>query len=700
MTQINEVISTRVEDGIGIILSDHPPVNALSHAVRDGLVRAVNEFAAEEAVGVIVLACRGRTFFAGADITEFGKPKREPFLQEVIAALESCAKPIVAAIHGTALGGGLEVALGCPFRIAVPDAKLGLPEIALGLFAGAGGTQRLPRLIGPEKALEFVLSGKPVDADQALALGILDAVIDGDPVEAGLAFARRVITEGLAAVPVRDREDKLAEARSDPASFDALAARLTKNAAGQLAPAATIASVRRSFTLPLDEALAEDARANAELMAGAQSRALRHLFFAEREAAKLPGLPSGLYPREIASVAVIGAGTMGGGIAMSFAGAGIPVMLIDATTEALDKGIERIRANYAGSVKRGSQSQERMDSQMALISGATERAAAANADLVVEAVFESMDLKKEIFEELGRITRPGAILASNTSALDIDEIAVAAGRPEDFVGLHFFAPANVMKLLEVVRAEHSSPEAIATAMAVGRRIGKVPVLSGNCDGFIGNRIIAKRSAAVDRLLQQGATPAEIDAAMRDFGFPMGPLEINDMSGLDVGWSIRKRRGTPFPIADAVCERGWFGQKTGQGYYRYEAGSRTPLPNPEIEALILDTSERLGIARRRISPEEIIERALFPMINESARVLSDGIALRPSDVDVVFVNGYGWPRWRGGPLFHADAVGLRTIVERLDAFRADTDDPSLEPADLLRELAREGTTFAEWQQSRS
>ena len=698
MTQINDAISTRLDGDIGIILSDSPPVNALSHVVREGLVKALDALASNDAVKAIVLACAGRTFFAGADITEFGKPKLEPLLQQVIAALERSPKPIVAAIHGTALGGGLEVALGCHFRIAAPTAKVGLPEITLGLLAGAGGTQRLPRLIGPEKALEFCLSGKPVGAREALELGILDAVIAGEPEAAGVSFARRVIDEKFPATPVRNRDDKLAATRADPAQFEALEASFLKAARGQLAPAANVEAVRRSFTVPIDEALAEDAKAIAVLMGGSQSRALRHQFFAEREAAKVPGLPSDVQPREIASVAVIGAGTMGGGIAMSFIGAGIPVVLIDATREALDRGVDRIRGNYASSVKRGSLSQARMDEHLALLACATDRAAAANADLVVEAVFENMDLKKEIFQDLSAITRPGTVLSSNTSALDVDEIAAVMKRPQDFVGMHFFAPANVMKLLEVVRAAKTNPEAIATAMAVGRRIGKTPVLSGNCDGFIGNRILAKRSAAIERLLQQGALPKDINSAMKGFGFPMGPLEINDMSGLDVGWSIRKRRGTPFPIADAICERGWFGQKTGQGYYRYEAGSRTPLPHPEVEALILETSEKLGVVRRKITAEEIVERSLYPLINESARVIEEGIATRPSDVDVVYANGYGWPRWRGGPIFHADEVGLKTVVDRLDAFRADTEDPSLEPAALLRQLAAERCTFAQWQKS--
>lgn len=701
MTAINDKISISTAGDIGIIRSDNPPVNALGHAVREGIVRALDQLLAEDAVKVIVVACQGRTFFAGADITEFGKPKREPVLQQMIAALEASPKPIVAAIHGTALGGGLEVALGCHFRVAVPMAKMGLPEINLGIFAAGGGTQRLPRLVGPERALELVISGKPVSAAQALELGIVDAIIDGDPVEAGIAFARRVIDKALPAIPIRDREDKVAAARADPSAFDALAEKLTAKTKGQLAPAANVASVRRSFTLPIDEALAADARSVAELMAGSQSRALRYLFFAEREAAKIPGLPADVKPREAKSAAIIGAGTMGGGIAMNFAGAGIPVTLIDTTEEALGRGLERVRGNYATSVKRGSIEQAEMDRRMALISGAIDRTAARHADVVIEAVFEDLDLKKDIFRELEKVCKPGTILASNTSALDVDAIATVLESPENFVGMHFFAPANVMKLLEVVRAARTSPEAIVTAMAVGRKIGKMPVVSGNCDGFIGNRMVAKRSAQVDLLLQKGAMPQDVDGALKSFGFPMGPLAINDMSGLDIGWSIRKRRGTPFPVADAICERGWFGQKTGQGYYRYEPGDRTPRPNPEAEALIIEVSESLGIERRPIEREEMIERMLYPLINEGARILEEGIAYRASDIDLVWINGYGWPRWTGGPMFHADERGLGHIVARLEAFAADTPaDPSLQPASLLRELADQNLTFAEWQKGRA
>jgi 3-hydroxyacyl-CoA dehydrogenase len=701
MPPINDKIWIETDGDIGIILSDHPPVNALSHAVREGLVGAIGQLNANEAVKAIVLACRGRTFFAGADIAEFDKPKREPYLQAAIAAIEQSAKPVVAAIHGTALGGGLEVALGCHFRVALPGAKMGLPEITLGLIAGAGGTQRLARIIGPEHALSLCLSGETVGAARALALGIVDAVIDADPVAAGKTFARHVIDAKLPVIPIRAREDKIAATRANPAAFDTLAGMLTAKTKGQLAPAANVASVRRSFTLPIDEALEADARAGGELRNSSQSRALRYLFFAEREAQRIPGLPADVKPRDVRAAAIIGAGTMGGGIAMVFAGAGIPVTLIDTTDEALNRGLDRIRGNFATSVKRGSLDQTEMNQRMALISGATSRTAAREAEIVIEAVFEDADLKREIFAELETVCRPGTILASNTSAIDVDLLAAAMQHPENFVGMHFFSPANVMKLLEVIRGAKTSPEAIVTAMAIGRKIGKVPVVAGNCDGFIGNRMVAKRGAQVDGLLLKGATPSEIDATMKGFGFPMGPLTSNDMSGLDIGWAIRKRRGTSFAIADAICARGWFGQKTGQGYYRYEPGDRTPHPNPDVEALLIEVSARLGVERRKLDQQEMTERMLFPIINEGARVLVEGISYRPSDIDVIWVNGYGWPRHTGGPMFFADEVGIARIVERLDAFAADTPgDPSLKPAPLLRELAENGSSFADWQKSRA
>lgn len=699
MTQINDRISISTEGALGFICSDNPPVNALGQAVREGICQALDSLNADPAVKAIVLYCAGRTFFAGADITEFGRPRVAPTLQEMILALTRSAKPVIAAIHGTALGGGLETAMACHFRIAVPSAKVGLPEITLGIIPGAGGTQMLPRLIGPEKALEFILSGARIGAKAALDLGIVDAVEDGEPAVIGAAFANRILAENRTVVAMRDRDEKLAAARSDPSAFDALARKLTARSAGQDAPAANVAAVRRSFTMDFDSALAIDSEVGGQLMTGSQSRALRHLFFAEREAARIPGLPDSARERPVARAAVIGAGTMGGGIAMCFAGAGIPVVLIDATQQALDTGLDRIRSNYATSVKRGSLAQDQMDQRLALITPAINRAALADADIVIEAVFEDMAVKKEIFADVERRVKPGTVLASNTSALDVDEIATVLDRPQDFVGMHFFAPANVMKLLEVVRARETSAETILTAMGLGKRIGKVSILSGNCDGFIGNRMVAKRSAEAERLLQQGALPQQVDAALTNLGFPMGPFATNDMSGLDVGYSIRKRRGTPFPIADAIVESGWLGQKTGSGYYRYQPGDRTPHPNPDVEALIIRTAQALGVARREIPEAEMVERLLFPLINEGARILAEGIALRPSDIDLVWINGYGWPRYLGGPMFYADEAGLPYIVERLRAFAAESpDDSSLQPAALLVELAEAGQGFADWQKA--
>jgi 3-hydroxyacyl-CoA dehydrogenase len=684
-------VTTEIRDGIGLVRVDNPPVNALSQAVRAGIAGAVETLAADPAVSAIVILCAGRTFIAGADITEFGKPRQPPSLAEVCDRIEASPKPIVAALHGTALGGGLEVALACHHRIALTGAKMGLPEVKLGLIPGAGGANRLARIVGAHKALDIVVSGNPLGVPEALELGLVDEIAEADLESAALAFARR----HAYTAPVATRDRQPPGANDD--GFEAAAERLLAKTAGQDAPAACVASLRRALTLPFDEAIAADRDSFAALSTGPQSRALRHIFFAERAAAKLDGAPDpGRLPR---SIAILGAGTMGGGIAMSFAGAGIPVTLIDTSQDAIDRGLARVRANYASSVKRGSLGEAEAEARLARIAAAPDRAAAADADLIVEAVFEDMALKREIFADLDARCRPDAILATNTSALDVDEIAGALSRPERFVGLHFFSPANVMKLVEVVEARATSPATLAAAVAVAKAIGKVPVVSGNCDGFIGNRMVAKRGAQVDRLLQQGALPQDVDAALKAFGFPMGPLAINDMSGLDIGYAIRKRRGTHFPVADAVAESGRLGQKTGRGYYRYEEGSRTPLPDPEIETLIAGVSARLGVTRRAFSQEEMIERMIFPLINEGAKILAEGIARRASDIDAVWINGYGFPRWRGGPMFHAGEAGLRHVAAQLALFAAESGDPSLAPAPLLAELAAADSDFIEWDRTR-
>jgi 3-hydroxyacyl-CoA dehydrogenase len=678
---------------VAVVTCDNPPVNALKHEVRAGLVEAFRQAGADPAVRAIVLACAGRTFFAGADITEFGKPPQEPGLLEVIDLVEATPKPVVAALHGTTLGGGLELALGCHFRIAAPGARIGLPEIKLGLLPGAGGTQRLPRLVGPEKALKAILSGAMIPAEEALADGVLDGILVGDLVEAAIAFARQVVAEARPLRRVRDREEGLEPARATPAAFDEAASALTRRLKGQRAPAACVESVRNSFALPFDEGLRREVALFKELLAGDQSRAQRHIFFAEREAAKIPDLPATVRPREIARAAVIGAGTMGGGIAMCFANAGIPVTVIETGEEALRRGLDKVAATYRTTIARGNLSVAEMDRRMALVSSTTDLAAVDGVDLVVEAVFEEMDLKKRVFADLDRLARPGAVLATNTSTLDVDEIARATRRPEDVLGMHFFSPANVMRLLEVVRGEDTGQEALATAMTAGRRLGKVPVAVGVCDGFVGNRMLARRSVESERLLLEGALPQEVDAAVVEFGFPMGPFAMGDLAGLDVSWRIRRARGTRAEIADALCAAGQFGQKTGKGYYRYEAGARTPIPDPDVERLVVDASARLGIPRRPISREEIVERMTFPMINEGARILEEGIAARPGDIDVIWVYGYGWPAWRGGPMFHAELVGLPRIRDRLAEYAARSGDPRLEPAPLLARLAAEGRGFA-------
>jgi 3-hydroxyacyl-CoA dehydrogenase len=688
MGSINASVDLRRDEEIAIVTVDNPPVNALKHEVRAGLAEALRQSCDDAAVKAVVIGCAGRTFFAGADITEFGKPPQSPGLSEVIGVIEAMPKPVVAALHGTALGGGFELALACHFRVAVAGARVGLPEVKLGLLPGAGGTQRLPRLIGPEKALKMIVTGDPIEACEALADGILDVIIDGELTAGAIAFARRVVAEGRSLRLVRDRDDKLvAEGFADAAEA------LTRRLRGREAPAACVEAVRNAIVLPFDEGLKREGELFRKLVAGDQSKAQRHVFFAEREAARVPGIPEGTKPRPIATAAVIGAGTMGGGIAMCFANAGIPVTIVETGRDLLQKGLDRVAANYRATVSRGGLAADEMERRIALINGVTEFDAVASADVVIEAVFEEMDLKKRVFAHLDRVAKAGAVLATNTSTLDVDEIARATKRPQDVLGTHFFSPANVMRLLEIVRGAETGPDALATAVALGRRLGKVPVTVGVCYGFVGNRMLARRSVEAERLLLEGALPQEIDAAVTGFGFPMGPFAMADMAGLDVGWRIRKGRGERNEIEDALCEAGHFGQKTGKGYFRYEAGSRTPLPDPEVERTIVEASSRAGITRRHLPQEEIVERMIFPMINEGARILEEGIAASPSDIDVIWVYGYGWPVWRGGPMYYADELGLAHIRDRLALYAKSSGDETLEPAVRLRRLAAEGRGFA-------
>ncbi len=687
---MSELVSLRNNGDIAVITIDNPPVNALNHAMRGGLVEALSRARADAGTAAIVIVCAGRTFIAGADISEFGKPVREPTTLDVIAAIEASEKPVVAAMHGTPLGGGLEVALGCHFRVAAPGTRLGLPEIKLGLIPGAGGTQRLPRLVGLDKAMAMILTGDPIPATEALEAGLIDAVVEGDLAAAAVAFARGILTERRALVLARNRDAALAPWRGDLEKLDAAAAAYTRRARGRDAPAAAIEALRGAVTLPVEQALARERALFLDLVAGEQSKAQRHIFFAEREAAKLPEL-AGVKPRDIQRAAVIGAGTMGGGIAMCFANAGIPVTVVEANGEALGRGLDAVAKNYRSASAR--LAADEVEVRLARIHGTTDLEAVADADLVIEAVFEDISIKQQVFGALDRFAKPGAVLATNTSYLDIDALACGIERPDAVVGMHFFSPANVMRLLEVVRAAATSPATLATALAAGRRIGKIPVVVGVCHGFVGNRMHRVRSVEAERLLLEGALPADVDAALTDFGFAMGPFATADLAGLDISWRMRKAQGLSAPIADLLCERGWFGQKTGRGFYLYAPGSRTPQSDPEVADLIAAERARRSLAPRTIGKDEIVERLLFAMINEGARILAEGIARRPGDIDVIWVYGYGFPAHRGGPMHYADSIGLARIRDRLAEFAARTGDESLRPAALLEKLAAEGKGFA-------
>jgi 3-hydroxyacyl-CoA dehydrogenase len=683
---LSSFVSVARDGDVTIVTIDNPPVNALSFHVREPLMQALVSLRDEPSVSAIVIACAGRTFVAGADITEFGKPLQQPELRAIVATLETIAKPTVAAIHGTALGGGLELALGCHFRVADVQAKLGLPEVKLGLLPGGGGTVRLPRLVGAQKALGMIVSGMPIGAGDALVSGLADALFDRDLVAQAIRFANEMVAKGGPFTPVRDRDERLKE--TDLSAFDKEAAEMAKKARGLEAPIACAQAVRNAITLPFDEALAAERALFLKLVAGDQSRAQRHLFFAEREAAKGPG--KDIARRKIERVGVIGAGSMGGGIAMAFANGGYPVTLLETSGEALQRGLATIEKNYAVSVTRGSLGEDAKRERLDLFKGSTDYADLADCDLIVEAVFEDMAVKHDVFVKLDAVAKPGAILATNTSYLDVNAIAAATSRLQDVVGLHFFSPANVMKLLEIVRAEKTAPDALATVVELARRIGKVPVVVGVCHGFVGNRMLAARGSESEALLLEGATPSQIDQVFTDFGWPMGPFQMGDLAGLDIGWRNRKARGLTADIADTLCEQGHFGQKTGSGFYRYENGSRTPTANPEVEALIRDKAAEKGIAPREIGTEEIIERTLYPLVNEGAKILEEKIAAHASDVDIVWVNGYGFPVGKGGPMFWASLEGAGKIIARLEYWHAQTGKDVFQVAPLLRRMAKTGS----------
>ncbi|HEY0681596.1 MAG TPA: 3-hydroxyacyl-CoA dehydrogenase NAD-binding domain-containing protein [Steroidobacter sp.] len=689
MGAINAVTDLSMEDGIAILTINYPPVNALSHAVREGIVQGVQKAAADSAVKALVLICDGRTFMAGADITEFGKPPKSPWLPEVIEVIENTSKPVIAAIHGTALGGGLEVALGCHYRVAVPSAKCGLPEVHLGLLPGAGGTQRLPRIVGPEKALEMVTSGAHVDAKTAHAAGLIDELVAEGGLRAGaIAFAKKVIAENRPLKKVRDLNDKVVAARGKPEIFADFRKANARKFRGFLAPEYNIRCIEAAVNLPFDEGLATERKLFQELMGGVQSAAQRYVFFAEREVWKIPDVPADTPTLPIAKVGVIGAGTMGGGIAMNFANVGIPVTIVETKQEALERGLGVIRKNYETTAKRGKLKAEDVEKRMGLLTGTLELEKLADCDLIIEAVFENMDVKKDVFGKLDKIVKQGAILASNTSYLDVNEIASATQRPEWVIGLHFFSPANVMRLLEVVRGAKTSKQVVATSMQLAKKIGKIGVLVGVCHGFVGNRMLAARQAQAQAMLMEGAMPWDVDKQLYDFGMPMGPFAMGDLAGLDIGWS--KETSKSSTVREVLCEMDRRGQKTGAGFYDYDE-QRNARPSPVTEKIIKDFMAKAGATPRQISEQEIIERCIYPMINEGAKILEEKIAIRPSDIDIVWINGYGWPAYRGGPMFYADTVGLATVVAKLKE-HAPKLGAGFSISPLLEKLAAEGKKF--------
>ncbi|OFE12605.1 3-hydroxyacyl-CoA dehydrogenase [Pseudohongiella acticola] len=701
---MSSVVSYEVVKNIGVIKVDSPPVNALSQAVREGILTAVQN-AQNDDTEALVLMCEGRTFIAGADITEFGKPPKEPSLPDVLTALENSSKLVVAAIHGTALGGGFETALCCHYRCAIASAKVGLPEVKLGLLPGAGGTQRVPRIAGAKAALDMITKGDPVAANKASDMGLIDEVLSGDDLQAAaVAYAQDLVESGAPLKRVRDIT--IDPASIEPGFFDGYRKALAKRARGQIAQDRIVSCVEAAVNKSMDDGLAVERELFTELVTSPQSRAMRHAFFAEREAAKIKDLPKGTPVREIKKVAIIGGGTMGGGIAMCFANAGIPVVMVEINDEALERGLGIIRKNYTITVQKGRLSEQDMGKRMELISGTTDYADLGDVDLAIEAVFENPDIKKEVFAKLDAACKPGAILASNTSYQDVNLIAEATKRPQDVVGMHFFSPANVMKLLEVVRADKTADDVLATVMQIGKKIGKVCALSRVCYGFIGNRMLQGYGRQAHMLLLDGATPEQVDSAAEEFGMAMGPLAVGDLAGLDIGYKARQARTDvehdpkTHCIATALVEMGRMGQKSGAGYYKYDAATRARQNDPEVEALIRDKAKELGIEQREISKQEIVDRLFFPLINEGALILEEGIAQRPGDIDVVYLYGYGFPVAKGGPMFYADEVGLKNVVARINEFARTLGEDYWQPAPLLVKLASEGKTFADWAKENS
>ena len=695
---MSDAVLRSTQGRIGILTVNNPPVNALAAAVRNGIKEGVEAFGQDPNIDAIVLIGGGRTFIAGADIREFGKPPSGANLNDVISTMENSPKLIVAALHGTPLGGGLETALGAHYRVSLPTTRMGLPEVHLGLLPGAGGTQRLPRLTGAKYALDAILSGRHIPAPEAKSKGIVDAIVEGDLLKGAVAHAEMLLAQKAPLRRVRD----LTATLESPDLFKETEKAIARKARGFKAPWNIIKTVQAAVELPFDEGMKRERELFIELLTSSESAAQRYYFFAEREAAKVLDVPSDTPQREIKTGGIIGAGTMGGGIAMNFANAGVPVTMLETSKEALDRGLKTIRTNYENTAKRGGMKAEDVDKRMALITPTLDYNDLKDVDLVIEAVFETMEVKETVFKKLDEVVKQGAILATNTSGLDVNQIATYTKRPGDVIGMHFFSPANVMKLLENVRGKATEKDVIATVMSFSKKIGKIPVLVGVCEGFVGNRMLRMRGIQSSYMMEEGALPQQIDKVVFDYGFPMGPFAMSDLAGNDVGWRIRQgkkekeKRNVRYTgyVADAICELGRFGQKTGSGYYKYNLPDRTPIPDLVVEKIIEETSKKLGITRRAISDQEILERALYPMVNEGAKILEEGMAQRALDIDVIWVNGYGWPVYRGGPMWWADnVVGLKTIHDALLKYRDASGDPFWEPAPLLKKLVQEGKKFS-------
>ena len=695
----NDVVMYEVRGTVAIVTMARPPVNGLDADLRAGIADAVDAANQDTAVKAIVLTGSDRTFSGGTDVTELGaaNSSREPNLRVLIDGIENNPKPVIAAIAGDCLGGGLELALGCHFRVVLADATLGLPEVKLGLLPGSGGTQRLPRLIGLEAALNIIVGGNSVAAVKFRDTPLIDEVVEGDLIGVAVAFAERVVTEMRPLKRVRDLKVR----DPQPDAFLQFARNTVAAAAKNFpAPLKCVEAIAASFAKPFDEGMKVERELFKMLINTPESRALRHVFLAERAAAGIAGIPDGTVERTVASVGVIGAGTMGGGITMCFVNVGIPVVLLEASQEALDKGLATIRRNYENSVKKGKLTPDQLDQRMNLIKPTLRYDEFRSVDLVIEAVFESMEVKESVFRTLDDVCKPGAILASNTSALNLDVIAAFTRRPRDVIGLHFFSPANVMRLLEIVRGAQTAPDVLLTSMQLAKRIKKVAVVAGVCDGFIGNRMVARYGMAANALLIAGALPQQVDNALQKFGMAMGPFRMGDLAGLDIGWAGRKRRAAAQPgkdfrvVADKICEAGRFGQKTGAGWYRYETGKRDPIPDPVVEKLIAEYRSERGITPRQVSDSEIVERCVFALVNEGARILEDGIAARASDIDIVYLNGYGFPLYRGGPMKYAEEIGLSSVVRTLRKIASEpgADVDFWTPAPLLVRLAEEGRAF--------